>query len=248
MIPGHRLEQSIPDLTGIAVLIIVVSAFALSFFNLQAAALQAGISPWLSWLWPVCIDALLIAGSLMILRSSLRNESPVIGWSVLISFTAVSTAFNVLHSPEELVSQAAHAVPPVALCVSIELLMMTIRSDLMTGERSGMQLTKQCDMSPCQAGDRSSEQDKVLHEHETRPGDRVPEQSDTTIEQVDNILSKSDRGEQIRIYFDEHPSISVAQAARDLNMSRTTVKRYKPVEPVKEGKPYGAEMHGLCSS
>jgi len=130
MIPLHRLEQSIPDLTGLAVLIIAACAFALSFFNLQAAALEAGISPWLSWLWPCCVDALLIAGSLMILRSSLRNESPWVGWAVLLSFTLVSTIFNVLHSPADVISQAAHAVPPVALCVSIELLMMCIKSDL----------------------------------------------------------------------------------------------------------------------
>lgn len=130
MIPLHRLEQSIPDLTGLAVLIIAGCAFALSFFNLQAAALEAGISPWLSWLWPLTVDALLIAGSLMILRSNLRNESPWVGWMVLLSFTLVSTIFNVLHSPADVISQAAHAVPPVALCVSIELLMMCIKSDL----------------------------------------------------------------------------------------------------------------------
>jgi len=79
MIPLHRLEQSIPDLTGLAVLIIAGCAFALSFFNLQAAALEAGISPWLSWLWPVVVDCLLIVGSLFLLRSNLRNESPWVG-------------------------------------------------------------------------------------------------------------------------------------------------------------------------
>ena len=130
MIPLHRLEQSIPDLTGLAVLIIAGCAFALSFFNLQAAALEAGISPWLSWLWPVVVDCLLIVGSLFLLRSNLRNESPWVGWMVLLSFTLVSTIFNVLHSPADVISQAAHAVPPVALCVSIELLMMCIKSDL----------------------------------------------------------------------------------------------------------------------
>ena len=130
MIPMQRLEQSIPDLTGLAVLIIAGCAFALSFFNLQAAALEAGISPWLSWLWPVVVDCLLIVGSLFLLRSNLRNESPWVGWAVLLSFTLVSTIFNVLHSPADVISQAAHAVPPVALCVSIELLMMCIKSDL----------------------------------------------------------------------------------------------------------------------
>jgi len=37
---------------------------------------------------------------------------------------------NVYHSPENLVARAAHAVPPIALCVSLELLMMILKSDL----------------------------------------------------------------------------------------------------------------------
>lgn len=225
MIPIHRLEQSIPDLTGLAVLIIAVSAFALSFFNLQAAALQAGISPCLSWLWPVCIDALLIAGSLMILRSSLRNESPMIGWSVLISFTTVSIAFNVLHSPEGMISQAAHAVPPVALCVSIELLMMTIRSDLMTPDH----------VCSCKAGNgctHAAEQGEQVTEHMDQAGDQPPELSYQTNEHLSRASEQGDRSEQVRLFYTEHPDSSIAQAARQLNMSRHTVKRYKPVETV----------------
>jgi len=124
------LEERIPNLTGVLVLIIALCAFALSFFNLQEAATDAGINPYLSWLWPLCIDALLVAGSLMILRSSLLNESTRPGWSVLLSFTIVSIAFNTIHSPPDIISCAAHAIPPIALCISIELFMLTIESDL----------------------------------------------------------------------------------------------------------------------
>lgn len=130
MIPFHRVEQLIPDLIFLVVITTTISSFALSFVNLQAAAIQAGINTWLSFLWPVCIDAVLIAGSLMILRASLRNESPVVGWLVLLGFTATSAGFNILHSPEEIMSRLAHAVPPISLCVSIEILMLIIRSDL----------------------------------------------------------------------------------------------------------------------
>lgn len=232
MIPVHRLEQSIPDFTGMAVLIIAVSAFALSFFNLQAAALQAGISPWLSWLWPVCIDALLIAGSLMILRSSLRNESAMIGWSVLISFTAVSTAFNVIHSPEGMISRAAHAIPPVALCVSIELLMMTIRSDLMTPEHvcsctGGGGCSHATDQ-----GDHVLSSGIQLPDHTDQAGAQAPDQITRATEHMRRSPEQGDRSEQVRLFYTEHPDSSIAQAARHLNMSRHTVKRYKPVETV----------------
>ena len=174
MIPIRRLERSIPDMAGCAVLIIASSSFLLSFINLQAVAIEAGINPWLSWLWPACIDALLIAGSLMILRSSIRDESPLIGWSVLLSFTAVSTAFNVIHSPAELTAQAAHAVPPVALCVSIELLMIIVRSDL-TGHDDteddtplvqDVSLVQQEENSP----DRMTTMEKIKHHFCEHPG------------------------------------------------------------------------------
>lgn len=125
-----RIERLIPDATGVLAILIMACAFLLSFANLQAGAVQAGISPFLSWAWPVCIDALLIAGSLMILRSSLRQESTRFGWLVVVTFTGVSIGFNIAHSPEDFISRAAHAVPPITLMVSIEMFTMIIRSDL----------------------------------------------------------------------------------------------------------------------
>jgi hypothetical protein len=125
-----RIERLIPDATGCLAILIMACAFLLSFANLQAGAVQAGISPFLSWAWPVCIDALLIAGSLMILRSSLRHESTRFGWLVVVTFTGVSIGFNIAHSPEDFISRAAHAVPPITLMVSIEMFTMIIRSGL----------------------------------------------------------------------------------------------------------------------
>ena len=197
MIPLHQIEKMIPDLAGAAVLIIATSSFILSFFNLQAAAIEAGINPWLSWLWPVCIDALLIAGSLMILRSNLRNESPLIGWSVLLTFTVVSTAFNTIHSPAGLTAQAAHGIPPIALCVSIELLMLCIRSDL-----SGQ---------PDQGGEHQCTDNMVT--------DQAPVQPVSTFDSPDTR-------EMILTHFSEHPTSTHAAAARSLGISRSTVTRH----------------------
>ena len=127
-----RIEGYIPDITTILVGTIGLTAFILSFANLRVAAVEAGIQPVLSWAWPICLDCLLIAGSLMILRANLRQEDSRLGWSVLLVFTGSSVAFNIVHSPPDIVSQVAHAVPPIALCVSIELLMTIIKSDVQT--------------------------------------------------------------------------------------------------------------------
>jgi hypothetical protein len=117
-------------LFGSIVCLIISTAFVLSYANLVETAIEAGISPLLAPMWPVCLDAFLLAGSLFILRANLLGETPAPGWAVLLVFTGVSTAFNVYHSPENLVARAAHAVPPIALCVSLELLMMILKSDL----------------------------------------------------------------------------------------------------------------------
>lgn len=117
-------------LFGSIVCLIISTAFVLSYANLVETAIEAGISPLLAPMWPVCLDAFLLAGSLFILRANLLGETPTPGWAVLLVFTGVSTAFNVYHSPEHLVARAAHAVPPIALCVSLELLMMILKSDL----------------------------------------------------------------------------------------------------------------------
>ena len=115
---------------GIMVAIILASSFALSYANLKETALEAGIEPILSPLWPLTLDCFLVLASLFILRANLMKESPAPGWAVLLVFTGVSTAFNVIHSPDNLLARASHAIPPIALCVSLELLMMILKSDL----------------------------------------------------------------------------------------------------------------------
>ena len=210
MIPFHRVERSIPDLIFLVVITTTISSFALSFVNLQAASIEAGINPWLSWLWPICIDAVLIAGSLMILRSSLRGESPVVGWLVLLGFTFVSTGFNILHSPEEITSRLAHAVPPISLCVSIEILMLIIRSDLKRTAPATVHEPVPADLPPVQVSD---------PEPIISPVQEEPDESVT----ITRSQGPSDR--DIALVFQENPGITMSAAAEMLGCHRTTVSR-----------------------
>lgn len=112
-------------------IIISVSSFSLSYLNLMSAAIDAGIIPALAWLWPLTIDAFLIMGSLFILQSSLQDEKPAEGWIVVSVFTVISIGFNIAHSPADWLSRAAHAIPPIALCWSLHMLMVRLKRDLM---------------------------------------------------------------------------------------------------------------------
>lgn len=110
--------------------LIATSAFILSYSNLTAVAKSAGIPEIFAPLWPLCLDSFLVAGSIFILRASLLNESTRQGWVILILFTGVSTGFNITQGPQNFLSNAAHAIPPIALCADLEMFMYILKSDL----------------------------------------------------------------------------------------------------------------------
>lgn len=125
---------------GSLFVIISGASFALSYMNLMAAAIEAGIIPLLAPLWPLCLDAFIVMSSLFILQANLNNESNLWGWIALLLSTVASVGFNIAHSPVDLFSQAAHAIPPVMLCASLELLMIRIKRDLLKSQRDSEEM------------------------------------------------------------------------------------------------------------
>lgn len=105
-------------------------AFLLSYTNLREVAEKAGISSDLSPLWPICLDSLLVVSSVAILYNNLSRKGSLRLWGVFIAFSLGSLWFNVSNSPDNLLIQEVHAVPPIALCVAIETLTYMLRSKL----------------------------------------------------------------------------------------------------------------------
>lgn len=124
MIP---ITRSLPLIISGLVMIIAGSSFVLSYVNLRRTAIDAGIPEDLAFLWPLCLDAFLVLASIYILRASIRNERTWPGWSVLITFTVISVIFNIQDS-KTIISAASHAIPPLALCISLELFMEMLKT------------------------------------------------------------------------------------------------------------------------
>lgn len=198
--------KTIPAVIAGMILIVSGSAFALSFYNLAAMAGDAGIPYPLAYLWPICLDCFLIIASLYILWATLLNESARPGWAALILFTGVSTAFNILHAPDNLVYQAAHAVPPIALCVSLEFLMMVLRNKTRSEEEVSVPIS-----IPVSA-----------------PPEELSVVSDTPPLVPNNKA-------RVETYFLTNPKASTNQAAKDLGLSWATVKGYRDQIPELEG-------------
>lgn len=192
-----EIERWIPNLTGVLTVIVLICSFILSFSNLRYAAEISKIDPVLTWAWPVCVDSLLVSGSLLILRNSLRGESTRFGWIVLSVFTGVSIAFNVAVSPGIWISRAAHAIPPITLMVSVEILLSIVRSDL----ARGIPVTSEVNTPDVFDG--------------TRPG---------TI--AHRTVDRSVTSDQVLQFYRDNPSASYSTAAAHLNIARQTVSRH----------------------
>lgn len=193
------IERWIPNLTGLLTVVVLLCSFILSFSNLRYAAEISKIDPVLTWAWPVCIDSLLVSGSLLILRNSLRQESTRFGWMVLSVFTLVSILFNVAVSPSNLLSQASHAIPPITLMISVEILLSIVRSDLSSPENN---------------------REKVMDVTSDRGGVTPP------VPLVHRTSERNVTSDQVLHFFKSNPSANYVTAAAQLNIARQTVSRH----------------------
>ena len=103
---------------------VAVTAFVLAYDGSAGAARDAGIAK-AGW-YPWCIEGVIVCASVATL--TLKRRYP---WLILLSFTAVSVAANVLHAWKQpgwqWWSLAFAAVPPLALPICVHLLLMVGR-------------------------------------------------------------------------------------------------------------------------
>jgi hypothetical protein len=114
---------------AVAVLAFVVSFEAISDFAVQVGAFP----PSLRYCAPLLVDSFTAAATLVILWISLPGE-PIAtawdawyAWALIAAATCVSVAINVAHAPDTDAARLVAAVPPIALLLAVELLMILAR-------------------------------------------------------------------------------------------------------------------------
>jgi hypothetical protein len=114
---------------AVAVLAFVVSFEAISDFAVQVGAFP----PSLRYCAPLLVDSFTAAATLVILWISLTGEPIAIAWdawyawALIAAATCVSVAINVAHAPDTDAARLVAAVPPIALLLAVELLMILAR-------------------------------------------------------------------------------------------------------------------------
>ena len=132
--PGRLLPAVRTALVAtIALLVLVVGAgaFLASFEAISAYAVAIGaFPPGLWWVPPLLVDTFITVGTAAFLWLSLTARALVGRFDTwyaraLIALGAgVSVAINVAHAPDHLPARLVAALPPVALLLSVELLML----------------------------------------------------------------------------------------------------------------------------
>lgn len=120
--------------TRIVVMLIAVGAAVLSFDALTSLAINSGIRPVLGWIWAIIIDGFILVATFA--AFALRDrKSKYYAWFTLTLFVILSVLGNAWHAAISQnvnyqlplwVSTLVTAIPPVALFLSIHLLILMI--------------------------------------------------------------------------------------------------------------------------
>jgi lipopolysaccharide export LptBFGC system permease protein LptF len=114
--------------TVLAVLVVAAVAAVVSYEHMRAVSAGAG-EGWRSWLLPLSVDGLIVAASMVMLtrRAAGRPAGPL-AWGSLVLGIAASVAANVASADSSVTSRVVAAWSPVALLLSVELLLQLLHA------------------------------------------------------------------------------------------------------------------------
>lgn len=109
---------------------LAAAGFAMSYDALHSLALTQGVPAPLAWLWPLVVDGFIVVASLSVVRAVADSRRACYPWLLVLTFSAISVVFNVVHAAPTAVARFVAAIPPSALVLSFELLMRQLRQQL----------------------------------------------------------------------------------------------------------------------
>ena len=230
-------QKGINIISGIIVFFLAVSAFVLSYDALYRLALANGITPWLAWLWPLCLDAFMVSASLAVLRNSLVSERTWYQWILVGVFTVLSIAFNAIHAPDTWLARAVFAIPPAVVFLAFELLVSQVKSAVKRHAVSQtlQAMTEAVSRARAELADLERKADAITVRPDTTPDDTV-----SVTPASDN---KAQRHALILGIIASQRGIRYQDIAARLSVSLPTVKR-DMAELIEAGK-VRRNGHGL---
>lgn len=123
--PAARWQARV---TAIAVLVVAGVAALISYSHMRSLAMSAGEDVWAATLLPFSVDGMLACASMTALvRKRTGRSVGFLPWAALLLGVAASVAANIASAEPTVTGRAIAAWPPVALLVSLELLLRQTR-------------------------------------------------------------------------------------------------------------------------
>jgi hypothetical protein len=129
---SERATRALNRGTTGGVLGLAVAGFTMSYDALHSLALTQGVPAALAWMWPLVVDGFIVIASLSVVRAVADSRHAAYPWLLVLTFSAISVTFNIVHAAPTAVARFVAAIPPTALVLSFELLMRQLRHQLKT--------------------------------------------------------------------------------------------------------------------
>lgn len=113
-----RMDKYIFRTSSAVVVILALAAAILSYSALKQLAVQSGIEPMLSYLFPLVLDGLILSGTLLVLYFAVRGVRSKFGIFLTLLGVAASIAGNVAVSDHDIIHQMVHGAPALVLFLS----------------------------------------------------------------------------------------------------------------------------------
>ncbi|MDH6141141.1 hypothetical protein P3T35_003154 [Kitasatospora sp. GP30] len=127
-----RAVQALAVGAALVTIALTAAAFWLSYESLHQLAAGHHLTGARAWAWPAAIDAFVIVGELLVLRSALLGRRDWLAIALTAAGSAGSIALNVVSvgARVDLVTQIVAAVPPVAALLAFTALMRQLHRAL----------------------------------------------------------------------------------------------------------------------
>lgn len=125
------LSKKIADAVTALLIMVSIMAFVLSFHNLMGLAMDHGSPVWIAWMFPIMIDAFMIASVLTVVRFKMLKETMFYPWVMVALTTLSSIGFNIaaVYNMGSPLTMTIFAAPPIAVFGALEALMMIVRAE-----------------------------------------------------------------------------------------------------------------------
>lgn len=216
---------------------LTAAAFVLSFDALRQLAFNSGVNWWLSWLYPLTLDAVAIVAALYIVRMTETGDGKKYAWFLTVLFAVLSIAGNVLHidtgaawyqGVKPVLPYVVMSVPPIALVLSFHLFTLQLENDIRRAQPvTPVKVTdKPVSVKPVTI-------ETVKPEPVVKPVKALP---------VADVKPVGDKQAAMLAYLAEHPAATVTEAAQVVEVSRQTATGY--VKQLTEAGRLNKNGHG----